>query len=157
MKIAVLLGFIGFAVLQLAPAPYQIATAPVVTAQSVTSDPAVPQPVVAIVRRSCMDCHSYETRLPWYGKVAPSSWMLAKDVTEARAAMNLSDWGRKKAPVQAALAAAMCQGVQSGRMPKQRYVLLHPEAKLSPAEVQTFCAWSDAALASLTRSAPPRP
>jgi len=116
-----------------------------------TSDTAVPQPVLAIIRRSCMDCHSHETRVPWYGHVAPASWMLAKDVTEARAAMNLSSWGRKTVPVKAALSAAICQGVQSGRMPKKDYLFLHPEARLSPAEIQTVCSWSESALASLSQ------
>jgi hypothetical protein len=46
----------------------------------VTRDvPAAPQ-VKAILRRACYDCHSNETRWPWYSCIAPVSWLIARDV-----------------------------------------------------------------------------
>ena len=35
----------------------------------------------------CGDCHSHETRWPWYSHVAPVSWLLEEDVEEARSAL----------------------------------------------------------------------
>jgi heme-binding protein len=42
----------------------------------------VPAPanVRAMLRRACYDCHSNETRWPWYSHVAPVSWLVAHDV-----------------------------------------------------------------------------
>ncbi len=36
----------------------------------------------------------------------------------------------------------ICQEMRVGSMPPKSYLLLHPEAKLSGAEIQAVCAWS---------------
>lgn len=46
----------------------------------------------AVLRRACYDCHSNETRWPWYSRVAPASWLTARDVREGRAELNFSAW-----------------------------------------------------------------
>jgi hypothetical protein len=65
---------------------------------SLWEDKSVPPAVAAIVKRSCSDCHSNATHWPWYGKVAPVSWMLAKDVSAARSNINFSEWLDPKKP-----------------------------------------------------------
>ena len=50
----------------------------------VTQDLPAPPEVKAILRQACYDCHSHETRWPWYGRVAPSSWLVARDVSAGR-------------------------------------------------------------------------
>lgn len=152
MRSAALLGILAFGLLQLAPSPYDISAPPADPRASVAADPDVPPPVLNVLKRACMDCHSHETRVPWYGHVAPSSWMLGKDVTEARQAMNLSEWGAKSAAVHLALSAAACEGVRSGRMPRKQYLLMHPEAKLSPSDVETICGWPKAAMTAMMKN-----
>lgn len=108
--------------------------------QQVTVPPAVQQ----ILTKACRDCHSNETRVPWYGKVAPVSWLLEHDVEKARKAMNFSSFLPPGAsPHKAAgLLMAACAGVQSGHMPPAGYKYMHSEATISPQEAATFCAWS---------------
>ena len=53
---------------------------------------APPPSVEEVLRRACFDCHSHETRWPWYSRVAPASWLVARDVHEARQELNFSDW-----------------------------------------------------------------
>jgi len=60
----------------------------------VESAVAAPAEVRSILRRSCFNCHSYETEWPWYGYVAPLSWLVAHHVHEAREEMNFSTWNR---------------------------------------------------------------
>ncbi len=48
--------------------------------------------VKAVLTRACYDCHSSETTWPWYSRIAPISWLVHRDVTEGRAALNFSDW-----------------------------------------------------------------
>lgn len=151
MRLAAILGVLAFAILQIAPAPYKLTHQSADASLSVASDPDVPVPVKRVLRRACMDCHSYETRVPWYGQVAPSSWMMAKDVTEARNAMNLSEWGSKSPALHLALSAAACEDVRSGKMPKKEYAMLHPEAKLSAQDIEAICGWSKAVMASMIR------
>jgi len=128
--------------IQLVPAPYRIEPEQPASGESIQEDPFVPGAVKSILRRSCMDCHSEQTQIPWYGRVAPVSWMLARDVEKGRAAMNLSRWGSNKAPTRLLLANLACANARSGRMPPAAYLMMHPEAKLSEDEANTLCQWS---------------
>lgn len=89
-----------------------------------------------------MDCHSNETRWPWYSRVAPVSWLVASDVERGRAAMNFSEWSARP-EVGASLLYAACEAARSARMPPAPYLILHPEARLSHADVQVLCSWTD--------------
>lgn len=83
----------------------------------------------ALARRACFDCHSHETVWPLYAYVAPASWLVSYDVSEARNEMNFSDWGRSdKSP------GDIQEVIEEGEMPPTNYRLLHPEARLSQAE-----------------------
>ena len=84
----------------------------------------------AIAERACFDCHSNQTVWPWYSNIAPSSWLLAMDVAEGREEMNFSDWGRLPQS-----ADEIARELERGSMPPSRYLALHPEARLSDAEI----------------------
>lgn len=81
--------------------------------------------------RACYDCHSNETVWPWYSRVAPASWLIAKDVNDGRAELNYSEWS----PYHDGEAEEAVEMIVSGEMPLRPYLLLHPEAKLTEAEV----------------------
>src|SRR6202051_1319036 len=52
----------------------------------------MPVEVRSVLRQKCGDCHSTQTRWAWYGRFAPVSWLMEKDITEAQEQMNLSQW-----------------------------------------------------------------
>jgi hypothetical protein len=83
----------------------------------------------ALAQRACFDCHSNETRWPWYTWVAPMSWLVSYDVDEGREHMNLSEWDRKQKDADEAP-----EMVEEGEMPPWFYLPLHSEAKLSAEE-----------------------
>ncbi len=83
--------------------------------------------------RACFDCHSNETRYPWYSHVAPVSWLVNKDIEGARGQVNFSEWDR----VQRGAGEAI-QVIEKGEMPLPIYVPLHPEARLSPEDRQAL-------------------
>jgi Haem-binding domain len=99
--------------------------------------------VRAILDRSCRDCHSSDTRWPWYSHVAPMSWMLASHVHGGRDRMNYSDWASYDADDQDKFLGGMCTLPRKGRMPLPSYLWLHRDARLSDADVKTLCAWSE--------------
>jgi Haem-binding domain len=96
----------------------------------------------AILNRACKDCHSNSTRWPWYSRLAPISWVIAHDVKDGRAALNFSEWSTIPGARAVGALAASCAAVQSHQMPPASYLALHAEAKLSPNDIQTFCAWT---------------
>jgi hypothetical protein len=109
---------------------------------------AKPPAVVAnAINRSCRDCHTNDTTWPWYSRVAPASFLVVDDVHEGRAHLNFSEWGKLDARRSALKLEEICDEVKSGAMPDRKYVLLHPDAKLSPEEVQAICGWTEQVLA----------
>src|SRR5262249_8410923 len=55
---------------------------------------AVPPETAAVMNRACRDCHSHDTRWPWYSNVAPVSWLVIDDVNQGRSHFNYSDWAK---------------------------------------------------------------
>lgn len=98
--------------------------------------------VVQILRRSCYDCHSNESRWPWYAYVAPVSWLVVHDVNEAREHLNFSTWNAYKAKKRIKLMREAWEEVEEGDMPLWFYLPLHPDARLSDAEKQRLRAWA---------------
>src|ERR1700680_5121966 len=45
-----------------------------------TADLAAPPEVKQILKTSCYDCHSNQTTLAWFDKIAPAYWLVASDV-----------------------------------------------------------------------------
>jgi hypothetical protein len=105
--------------------------------------PKVPADVRAILERSCRDCHSNETRWPIYSQVAPLSWMLASHVHGGRDRFNYSDWTTYDSDEQDKLLGGICSLPRRGRMPLPSYLLIHRDARLSPADVAILCTWSE--------------
>ena len=96
----------------------------------------------AILKRACADCHSNETTWPWYSRIAPVSWLVADDVKEGRAHLNFSEWSFLSPEASAIKVREICREVKSGDMPLWQYKIMHPEARLTPAEVERICAAS---------------
>ena len=129
------LGFLGaFALLQLVR--FEQANPPV------TADLVAPAEVTAILRRACYDCHSNETRWPWYGQVAPVSWLLHRDVVDGRKHLNFSDWSAAAEDRRARRRTAIVEEVSEGEMPPWFYVAAHPAARLSANDIQILRAWA---------------
>jgi hypothetical protein len=117
--------------------------------------------LVAVVDRACGDCHSNATVWARYTRVAPLSWVIARGVTEGRKAVNFSNWAAYPPDARRALLTASCQDAATGKMPMSAYLVLRPEARLSPQDVETICAASrlgdpraPSQLQSSSRSAP---
>ena len=95
--------------------------------------------LVAVLDRSCSDCHSNHTVWPWYTEVAPVSWAMAYAVKQGRQAVNFSEWAAYSAERQQMLLAQSCRDVSQGKMPGP-YTWIHPEMRLSARDVETICA-----------------
>jgi hypothetical protein len=79
--------------------------------------------------RACFDCHSNQTKWPWYSHVAPTSWVMQRHVTVGRSVLNFSEWTRRWDLVEQAASQVIRR-----EMPPRSYLLLHPEAKLTDEE-----------------------
>jgi Haem-binding domain len=103
----------------------------------------VPANVRACLERSCMNCHSDETRWPWYSYVAPVSWMVAHDVHQARSKMNFSEWDHYSQTKKAHELEEICNEVLNEEMPPRTYTLTHRDARVTEEEREAVCQWTD--------------
>jgi len=95
--------------------------------------------LVAVLDRACGDCHSNRTTWPWYTQIAPVSWVMAYGVSAGRKAVNFSEWGAYPPEKQRALLLLSCRDVSAGKMPDKSWTTIHPEARLSPQDIETIC------------------
>jgi cytochrome c len=98
----------------------------------------MPADAKAVLVTKCADCHSSETRWPVYARVAPGSWLIERDIVEARKKMDLSRWEDMPVERQEVLAAKIIQEARSGDMPPLQYLALHWRAKLSDSDVKAL-------------------
>jgi len=129
----------GFALLQFTnPAR----TNPPVVSDMMASNPPPPQ-IAAMLHASCYDCHSYETKWPWYSHIAPVSWLVASDVKDGRRDMNLSDWPSD--PMRAAKRLEdMSEKIGYDEMPPSKYTVIHADARLTESQRKELTDWLDA-------------
>jgi cytochrome c len=98
----------------------------------------MPSDAKAILITKCADCHSSETRWPVYARIAPGSWLIERDIVQARKKMDLSQWEELSSDQQDVLMSKIVQEAKSGEMPPLQYRLLHWNAALSKADVLTL-------------------
>jgi hypothetical protein len=108
----------------------------------VTGDLAAPVPIAAALRTSCYDCHSNETRWPWYGRVAPISWLVAHDVREGREHLNFSQWSSYSPEKRGHLLEEIGEEVERGKMPMRIYTWMHADARLDEPGRQALLDWA---------------
>lgn len=104
---------------------------PAITHPPVTAEIQAPEPVRQVLRNSCYNCHSNETRLAWFDEIAPANWLVAHDVKEARAHLNFSEIGKLAPAAQRAALYEAVNMVRLGAMPLPSYKHAHPGAAVT--------------------------
>jgi len=134
--IKIVLGFLtGFLIgLQFAQ---EVKTNPPVTAEIV-----VPDDLKTILRTSCYDCHSNETKWPWYSYVAPISYLIVDDVKEGREKLNFSEWEKYDEAKKLKLKEEIWEEVEKEDMPLPVYTYLHPESKMDFIKKEKIRKWA---------------
>ena len=129
LRIAVIGGIVVFVGMQLVPVKHIGSNPP----ERFKLD--APAEVEAIMRRACFDCHTNETRWPLYARIAPGSWLMARDVHNGREHMNFSEWGDADEPTRRTDRENSWEQVEAGNMPPWFYIYpMHLSARLSDAD-----------------------
>ena len=103
----------------------------------------VPTDVIMLMKNACYDCHSMETKYPWYSYVAPVKWLVKSDILEARHHVNFTEWSDYTVKAKVKKLDDIHEEVKKGDMPPSDFVLMHPLARLSEADRQKIVNWSD--------------
>lgn len=90
-----------------------------------------PETTAAIIRNSCYDCHSNESKYPWYSNVQPFGWFLANHISEGRKELNFSTFATYDKKRQAHKLDEAVEMIEKGEMPMDSYTIAHKEAQLT--------------------------
>ena len=101
----------------------------------------VPTEMATLIKGACYDCHSYNTRYPWYAKVAPLSFWIQKHINHGREELNFSVWATYEADRAAHKLEECFEEVEEQHMPLSSYTWLHPEGQLSDAQRGALVQW----------------
>lgn len=100
-----------------------------------------PQDVADLMRAACYDCHSYESKYPWYAEIAPVSWWVKQHINEGREHLNLSLYGSWSPKKRSHKIEECIESLKEGWMPLKSYTRGHPEARLSESQRTAISAW----------------
>ncbi len=94
-----------------------------------------------ILKKSCYDCHSNQTKWSIYSYIAPLSWGVYLHVKKGREALNFSTWKKMDKNLKKLRIDRMDRVILNGMMPKSSYTLFHPETELSSEEKEKLVKW----------------
>jgi hypothetical protein len=103
----------------------------------------VPDTLARIFLNSCYDCHSNNTNYPWYGNLAPASWLLSSHIKEGNENLNFSSWAVLDKAQKISRLDQICHECTNGSMPLNSYLLIHRSATLEIDEIEAICEWAE--------------
>lgn len=126
----------------------------------------VPADVKTILDKACMDCHSNNSRYPWYNNIQPVAWWIADHVKDGKGELNFDEYINKRPRFQYHKMEEMIDQVKEGEMPINSYTWTHKDAKLTQEEKTKLTDWAKSVMTaleaeypidSLKRKGPPPP
>ena len=129
---------------------------PGIPAKPATAEIEAPQEVKQVLVKDCYSCHSDERRLSWFDQIVPGYWLVRHDILTARQHLNFSTLGTKPAAAQKATLYEAVNMVQLGAMPLPQFLMLHPDARVTPQELNTLKAYLAPWTPALQPSATPQ-
>ncbi|MES2648137.1 MAG: heme-binding domain-containing protein [Bacteroidota bacterium] len=110
-----------------------------------------PANVAGVLKTSCYDCHSNNTRYPWYATVQPIGWLLANHVKDGKEELNFSEFANYSKRRQLSKLKSLQNSIKDGSMPLPSYTLLHNDAKLSGESKALLMQWTTKTIDSLSK------
>jgi len=104
---------------------------------------AIPPDVKIILEKACNDCHTNNTRYPWYSRVQPVDWWLDNHVRDGKKHLNLDEYTSRSLRYQYHKLEEIAEQTKSGEMPLNSYTWLHTDARLTAAEKDLLINWAD--------------
>ena len=97
--------------------------------------------IANILKESCYDCHSNNTRYPWYDRITPVNFWVEDHVQHGKGHLNFSFWQTLSAKKKEHKLEECIEMVEDRSMPLSSYTLMHGDAKLSDEQIKTLNDW----------------
>ena len=114
----------------------------------------IPGDVKSVLVKACLDCHSNNTRYPWYSNFQPVDWWLNKHITEGKKGLNLDEYTNKRLRYQYHKMEEIIEMVNEGKMPLNSYTWIHKDAILTKDEKDKLVNWANSVMDTLKAKYP---
>ena len=107
---------------------------------------AIPADVKTILGKACNDCHSNNTRYPWYAKIQPVDWWLNKHVVDGKKDLNFDEFTNRAPRYQYHKMEEVIEMVKEREMPLKSYTWTHKDARLTSNEREKMTGWAQSVM-----------
>lgn len=114
----------------------------------------VPQNVQQILDVACYDCHSNNTRYPWYANIQPVASFMANHVDEGKHELNFNEFTKRRVAIQNHKLEEVVEMIKEGEMPISSYTITHTDARLTTEQKQTLINWATSIMDTLKATYP---
>lgn len=104
----------------------------------------VPDDVQLILQTSCYDCHSNNTKYPWYSNIQPVAWWLNDHVLEGKKEINFSEFASYRIGRKYKKFEEIIEQVEEDEMPLSSYTIIHRNASLNKTQKLSLANWATA-------------
>ncbi len=109
----------------------------------------VPANVQLILQTSCYDCHSNNSKYPWYASVQPIAWWHNHHIEEGKEEINFNEFANYRLRRQYRKLQEIVTQVKQDEMPMGSYTLIHKNATLAAEQKNTLINWATANMDSM--------
>ncbi|MBL7722057.1 MAG: heme-binding domain-containing protein [Chitinophagaceae bacterium] len=106
----------------------------------------IPEDVKTILAKACNDCHSNNTRYPWYATLQPVHWWLEKHVKDGKKHINYDEYTNRPLRYQYHKMEETIEMIKEGEMPLNSYTWTHKDAKLTDEEKSKLTGWAQSVM-----------
>jgi hypothetical protein len=104
---------------------------------------ATPDDVTVILKKACNDCHSNNTRYPWYANIQPAAWWMNNHIKEGKREINFDEYISRSLRYQYKKMDDVIEQIKDNEMPLQSYTWIHKDAILTEVEKNTLINWAN--------------
>jgi hypothetical protein len=102
----------------------------------------VPDHVSAVLKKACNDCHTNNSRYPWYASIQPVYWWLDHHIEEGKEHLNFDEYTNKRLRTQFHKMEEVIEQIKEGEMPLNSYTWTHGQARLTQSEKEMLTGWA---------------
>jgi hypothetical protein len=99
--------------------------------------------IKAMIKTSCYDCHSNNTRYPWYAGIQPLAWWIDHHIEEGKGELNFSDFTAFNIRYKSHKLDEIMEVINEREMPLKSYLITHSGARLTDAQRKEIVKWAD--------------
>ena len=114
----------------------------------------IPEDVKSILTKACNDCHTNNTRYPWYSNIQPVDWWMNNHIKKGKKGMNLDEYTNRRLRYQYRKMEDLIEQVKEGDMPLNSYLWIHKNAKLTKDERDKLINWANSIMDTLKAKYP---